>query len=375
MVDFPDDGPSPPQTPWPWHFENRFRLSMKITCPTCTSEYDLDENTIGPDGRKVRCVECKTVWTVTSQNPFDRLRALEEPEKELFSAGPAADPPADPVPENQLLVIEAAAPKPAKTADPSAELDAWIAIASEHAVTTDPENDQNSVDALFDDAPAEPITDVEEPITADNDAMPEEASAEEIIPVSPVQRIRRGLINAHNAHIGQFRTKKNRTVPLVAASVAVLVGVLMALIGFRDGIVATVPQMAGLYRAIGIHVNLRGLEIINIASQMTEADGVQVLVVKGEITNPGPDARPLPPIFFAVLDETEKEQYAWSAALDQPTIEAGATMPFRRRLASPPAEGRKVMVRFMKEGDPKPAGMKEPAPAEPPKEPPKEPLP
>lgn len=37
---------------------------MLIVCPSCASQYELDAAKLGPEGRKVRCANCKTSWHV-----------------------------------------------------------------------------------------------------------------------------------------------------------------------------------------------------------------------------------------------------------------------------------------------------------------------
>jgi len=36
---------------------------MRITCPTCSTQYDVDENDIAFTGQDVQCTECMTIWT------------------------------------------------------------------------------------------------------------------------------------------------------------------------------------------------------------------------------------------------------------------------------------------------------------------------
>jgi predicted Zn finger-like uncharacterized protein len=356
---------------------------MKISCPTCLTGYELPDGSISATGRKVRCTECATVWLAMPDVPafeaapapvshaFDPVMSASEPEVALAPVPnlpviSAALVPAviDPVPVPAVIEMAApAAPEPAPDVPPkedSADLDAWIAIASEQSEKPEG-NDQNSVDSLFDDAPIEKEDDIHMASAADivpaaaNDlAIDAEVPAEaDTLVVSPIARLRRGLINPH---IGQFQPKKSKRTPAIAAGIAVFVALMMGAIAFRNSIVSVVPQMAGLYEAVGAEVNLRGIDIINIGSEITEADGIQVLVIKGEINNPSSSPRDIAPLFLAVLDENEKQVYGWSVMLEEKTIEPGVVLPFRRRLASPPSQGRKVMVRFYKEGDPKPAG-------------------
>ena len=35
---------------------------MLIVCPNCATSYDVDVASLRPDGRRVRCVRCRTVW-------------------------------------------------------------------------------------------------------------------------------------------------------------------------------------------------------------------------------------------------------------------------------------------------------------------------
>jgi predicted Zn finger-like uncharacterized protein len=332
---------------------------VKITCPNCASDYEVDDGALGPAGRKVRCVSCQTIWLAGAPEFSEPAQEIVQPQPvlppELVMSGfadeapePAASQPA-PEPEEARFAKN-------EPIDNSADLDAWIAIASEPQLTEAASNDQNSIDSLFDDAPAE--TAEEEP-QAEPEAAPEEnLPAETVIaPPKHPMRMRRGLVNAH---IGDFRTKRSRRAPLIAASIALVLGGAMALVAFRETIVGFAPQVAGIYSAFGMNVNLRGLEVVNIGSELSEADGIPVLIVRGEIVNPGREPRDMPPVFLGVLDEAGKQLYGWSVMLEQKSVEPGAVIPFRRRLASPPAEARKVMVRFLMDGDPKPAGGKEP---------------
>ncbi len=48
---------------------------MDIACPNCAAAYELDDATVGPKGRKVRCAACGEVWRVMPPNR-SRLRRL-----------------------------------------------------------------------------------------------------------------------------------------------------------------------------------------------------------------------------------------------------------------------------------------------------------
>lgn len=50
---------------------------MLIVCPSCASRYELDVAKLGPDGRKVRCASCQTLWHVMPEEFPDAPTAEE----------------------------------------------------------------------------------------------------------------------------------------------------------------------------------------------------------------------------------------------------------------------------------------------------------
>lgn len=132
--------------------------------------------------------------------------------------------------------------------------------------------------------------------------------------------------------------------PLLA--VTALAAVLATGVGLRKSVVAAVPETAGLFAALGVPVNLRGLELKDVKSGVFTESSVELLVVQGEISNPTSKPKDVPPLLFTVRDAKGMPVYSWSASADIRTLEPGGKATFRRRLASPPAEGMDVLVRF-----------------------------
>ncbi len=59
----------------------------------------------------------------------------------------------------------------------------------------------------------------------------------------------------------------------------------------------------------------------------------------------------MPRIRFSVRNAAGQEIYSWTALPARNALAAGATMPFRSRLASPPPESHEVLVRFFNRRD------------------------
>lgn len=130
-----------------------------------------------------------------------------------------------------------------------------------------------------------------------------------------------------------------------AAVVAILMGA-SALIALREKIVDVAPPAAKVFAAIGLPVNLAGLELREVHSHI-EMDGARkVLAVEGEIANMRRESRPVPPVALIVRGEDGQAKYAWTTRAAKSRLEPGETIAFRARLASPPESGADVLVRF-----------------------------
>ncbi len=144
------------------------------------------------------------------------------------------------------------------------------------------------------------------------------------------------------------RSRWRIPLPAVIAALVVLSG---ALLGWRRDVVRHAPQLASFYSAIGLPVNLRGLAFADVKIGNEIHDGVPVLVVEGMIVSTVSTAVDVPRLRFALRSPSGAEVYAWTAVPSQPVLEPGRSLPFRSRLASPPAEGHDIQVRFFTRRD------------------------
>lgn len=283
---------------------------MLLACPNCSTTYDVKPSVIGEDGRSLRCARCQNVWFATRS-------------QELSVARQSVDASATSDTSSGTSLHSAAA---------SAERNfgATPPDVSPPTPAVPPESVAPSIDAppL---APAAPSTPSIAALTAEGEDIETFARRRARASVSRMNRLR-----------AQFGP------PAIIAILAVIVA---ALLGWRVAIVQHAPQMASLYAAIGLPVNLRELVFGEIKTTQETRDGVPMLLVEGTITSKSKFPVDVPRLRFALRNTGGQEIYSWTAIPEQSSLAPGATLPFRSRLASPPSEGHDVVVRFFTKRD------------------------
>jgi hypothetical protein len=149
----------------------------------------------------------------------------------------------------------------------------------------------------------------------------------------------------------QASGRRWRVKPSVTVVILLLIVFNAALINWRTDVVRAFPQTASLFAAIGLPVNLRGLEFANVAVSREQHEGVPVLVVEGLIISIAKAPVEVPRLRLAIKNESGGEIYSWTALPSRSILAPGEQLPFRSRLASPPADGREVLVRFFHRHD------------------------
>jgi predicted Zn finger-like uncharacterized protein len=264
---------------------------MDIACPSCAAAYKLDEATVGPKGRKVRCAACGEVWRVM----------------------PAESVPADPASTDLALI---------KTETQSD----W------------PSDTETVEGAVTKAAPPEGEAATEPPAET---AVPEPEAA-------PPKGAK--LVKDPNVKTGKASAWRG----LLSWRVATVAGTLLALTAGlleREAVVRLLPQTARLYAAAGFPVNLRGIEIRNVKSRLVVDGDEPVLVIDGDLVNVADRKVDVPRLHFALTGTDGRQVYVWSAQADRANLQPGETLNFRRRLAAPPAEAKNVSVRFVTRSD------------------------
>jgi predicted Zn finger-like uncharacterized protein len=291
---------------------------MQIVCPNCSTTYKIDTSSVGPSGRSVRCVRCRTVWFAANTDALSDIAEAHRAEMTQFAVAgvDGSAPPEDQPPGSQAPDM-AAWSEASHDADRTADADR--AAAPDGLIT-------------IRDAPA---------------LVPTEPGDAAQAALEPVDIESAALQRALRAERGRFRLPMPGWSALI---VALIVGNI-ALVGWRSDVVRVAPQTAPLYAALGLPVNVRGLDFTDVKSETEVHDGVRVLLVSGTIKSVAPHAVEVPRLRFAIRNEVGNEIYTWTALPGRSVLQAGETLAFQSRLASPPPETKDVLVRFFNRRD------------------------
>jgi predicted Zn finger-like uncharacterized protein len=281
---------------------------MHIVCPHCTTSYAINLATLGEAGRTVRCARCKETWLA---RPEDAVEAAPQPA--MAEAGVstrqrdvAAEWDEAGRDERHTPVVES----PPIAGDwqeegSSGNKEDWIALIRE--ASGDDESDQPARGTWF-----------------------------------------ASLLKRKSAEPRTGFARHLTSLPTTCAAMGALA---LALIVWRADVVKLLPQTANFYRLVGLNVNLRGVAFKDVKVTTETVEGKPVLVIEGVIVAESKKPVDLPRLRFSVRDAQGAEIYAWNSVLEQTSLKPGDHTWFKSRLASPPAEGKSIDVRFFNKRD------------------------
>ncbi len=298
-----------------------------------------------PDGRRVRCARCQTVW-LAEPNHADKLLAAAE----ALGPAPAIAGPVDAGAEGFDAGGEEFTPVPAEPSWQESTLrqaedgDSYVPPLESPSdlqppLVTEDAGDAETIAAV--DAP--PIV----PVDLDDGQPPpveieaEDTGAGEDIETYAARRGKRA---------GRFAALRWPLSPLQSAVLALLL-VDVLLVGWRDEFVRIMPQTASFYSMLGLNVNLRGMTFTGVDTAVEQSEGMPVLVIDGNIVNDSGKLESVPRLKFAVRNASHQEVYSWTTAPPRPSLAPGEAIAFHSRLTSPPVEAHDVLVRFVTRRD------------------------
>jgi predicted Zn finger-like uncharacterized protein len=281
---------------------------MHIVCPHCTTSYAINLAALGEAGRTVRCARCKETWLARPEDAVE----------------PAAQP----------MMAEAGAS--ASQRDVAAEWDQAARDDDGHA----PHVESPPIAGDWQDEGGSGGKE-------DWIALVRDSEGED------VDRPARGtwfasLLKRKSAEPRTGFARHLTSLPTTCAAMGALV---LALVVWRADVVKLLPQTANFYKLVGLNVNLRGVAFKDVKVSTETVEGKPVLVIEGVIVAESKKAVDLPRLRFSVRDAQGAEIYAWNSVLEQTSLKPGEHTWFKSRLASPPAEGKSIDVRFFSKRD------------------------
>lgn len=274
---------------------------MKLTCPDCATQFSIDGDVIGHNGRTVRCSQCSGTWFVASDPDVIDLR-------EQVSAQQAQD-----------NFTEGYVERPQDTPQP-------------------PQIRQKSIlDSSVVGAATLANTELEARASAQN--MDEEFD----------------VSNTPHAQIRNQRERKKvrRRLAGVAmiwgVTLLIIAAVVMMLYLMRAQVTERFSVTIKMYQAFGVSIPMAGLEIYGVETHYGDDNGVQTLFVDGKIKNVDRIARDVPLLRLSLKNAEGVVLTSWVVEPTQAVLQSEGILKFSSQLPNPPTQAEDLATNFVDE--------------------------
>jgi predicted Zn finger-like uncharacterized protein len=137
----------------------------------------------------------------------------------------------------------------------------------------------------------------------------------------------------------RMRKERARAAAVVwTATAASLAASATGMIAFRQDVAEVWPRSASAFAALGLDVNVYGLEFYDLAVERAFDGATPILLVTGEVRNIGRDDKLVPPVRVSLRDGNSHEIFELVNAITDQPIAAGSALPFQIRVENPPAD-------------------------------------
>ena len=320
-----------------------------ISCPHCGTRYQVDYGTIGAKGRTVQCAHCQKPWHAEAEPPArPQLRpvakkAIEMEDKDV-QFGALAEKLLDEqlVEEERRHLARRAAAKQAEIDEAAAKVAEKLA-AEERAAA-----ERLAAKAAAEEAEAAKkggrgLADVKSAIAP----KPEPEGKKPDSTSYNLQQLafwRRQANLNDNLPIARLR----RTARMAAFTT--LVVILGGGIVLRFPIVQQFPQLAGVYEAVGLGVNVVGLAFRDVHTVKALQQGSEVLMVDAKIYSVSNLQVPVPPVVVTLVGPKGNTVYEWSVVPKAAELEPGEVVNFETQVTAPPNGANRVNLSFATNG-------------------------
>ncbi len=137
----------------------------------------------------------------------------------------------------------------------------------------------------------------------------------------------------------RMRRERNRAAVVAwGATGAALAASASGMVLFRQDVAELWPRSASAFAALGLDVNVYGLEFYDLAVERAFDGPTPILLVSGEVRNIGRDDKVLPPVRISLRDARSHEIFELVSEIGEAPLAAGAATPFQVRVENPPVD-------------------------------------
>ena len=130
------------------------------------------------------------------------------------------------------------------------------------------------------------------------------------------------------------------------AAFVLLVSILVLGFALRTDLVTWFPSLAGLYSAIGLPVNIVGLEFQDSKTLTSFRGGKPVMLITSRIRSVTSQTVAVPPVLVSLLDGTGATVYEWTVTPQAATMAPGEVFDFSTEVSAPPQGAMTVRLAF-----------------------------
>jgi predicted Zn finger-like uncharacterized protein len=279
--------------------------TVMIACPHCGTRYQVPFQTIGSEGREVQCAQCGKSWHAIAQltPPAPTVPAPPDPDR-LFSRDEAA--------LDFAFEAEEKAVAPATFPHPDS-----LELESDHERT----------------------------LAEIRAAIAPKARKGNVIDPKALSKARESFSRRQKSVVGRLPLARVRRTARLGALV-LLVSMLVLGFALRGDLVRWFPQLAGLYAAIGLPVNIVGLDFEDAKTINTLREGKIVMQISAKIRSVESHTVSVPPVLVSLLNDKGQAVYEWTVAPSLAEMDPGEVMSFTTEVNSPPDGAVSVRLTF-----------------------------
>ena len=274
--------------------------SLIIECPHCATRYQLPGEALGPRGRRVQCANCGKAWRASPPPQPERSRR-----DDLVTIDDTIERELD----QSFVREERRATLPPRWAEETREAERSIAGIRAALGAPRPENSESG------------------------------QKSPSGHPAGDLLAARLATLHRHLP-----TTRLRRGVRLGAG--LVLSCLVAGLVLGRVEMVRAFPQMAGAYAAIGMPVNVPGIEFHDLAIALKREQGAEVLSVSAELVSVASARVAIPPVVVTLLGGGGETLYRWSVTPVARALGPGEHYSFATRITTPPPGTQTVHLGF-----------------------------